>query len=87
MYPRVICTCGYPIGDKYHLYRALVADYLAEIGHSDIAPEFQGLDTTDGISYGHILDALGLKLPCCREKMLTQVTFREVLDDCLEEHQ
>ncbi len=62
-----------------------MADYYASLGKTKISPEFHGLITSENIKVGNILDDLGITQLCCRQMIMTEVTFKDIIDDSVGE--
>jgi DNA-directed RNA polymerase subunit N (RpoN/RPB10) len=76
MFPYIVCFCGKTIG---HLYAAYIAirGAMIKAARGDVAPEMYHLALSD-VETGEILDQLGLRLSCCRTRMMSQVTYKEL---------
>lgn len=80
MYPYVRCYCGRSIGDLYDIYTSIkLARYQEVYEKSDYVydPKTMALNTRIQVEMGDVLDALGLKMECCRARMITQIEFKD----------
>lgn len=85
MFPYVVCpSCGWCIGQIQPLFDAIREDAqkaaLAARGLNIDTVDHRMVASNDGVSVelGPILDQLGVRLECCRTKLITQVTFYSV---------
>jgi DNA-directed RNA polymerase subunit N (RpoN/RPB10) len=85
MFPYVVCpSCGWCIGQVTPLFEAMREEAQA----AALAARGLDIDTVNhnmvssndgvGIELGPILDRLGVRLECCRTKLITQVGFYTV---------
>ena len=73
MYPPIRCFCGRALGDYIALYESMVAMELKR--HPNVTPAKLRALVGQNTPIGHILDALGLRLECCRMHMITFARF------------
>jgi len=83
MYPFIVCACGRSLGDLYPAYLALKRrEYVKKCkdGNIDlnIDPAMLALMGTLNLDMSHVWKILGLHLPCCQGRMITQVEFKSV---------
>lgn len=82
MYVIVICPCGRSLGDIYDLYCAMRDDMYAaaykEIG-VEYDPTVVALMPVIEVPMESVLDALQLKLACCRTRILCAVEMKTYL--------
>lgn len=66
MYPNIVCFCGFPLGQLYDAFLAMLAKHREgkNIGHSPNEP------------IGYILDQLGITKTCCRTRIMTNMEFK-----------
>jgi DNA-directed RNA polymerase subunit N (RpoN/RPB10) len=79
MYPYIVCFCGREIGCLYEAYLEMCKDlYVSEFGDMVIDPALISLTQEFQINTGEILTSLGLKLECCRARIMTQEEFKKL---------
>lgn len=81
MYPVIVCSsCGRCLGDIYVLWMEMRKDELGRVFGNDyreIDPVFVSTMDIDA-PMEKILDALNLRMLCCRAILLSQIRFSEV---------
>lgn len=85
MFPYVVCpSCGWCIGQISPLFDAMRKDrYAAALKEKGIdvdTANHEMIQSNEGVSVelGDILDKLGVRMECCRVKLLTQVQFYSI---------
>ena len=70
MFPLILCTCGRSLGDIYEAYQVEKRNYVKHDYDVEMLVE-----SSDSVA--EVLDKFHLKLPCCRGKMMSQITFNK----------
>ena len=77
MYPWIRCLCGMPLGDLYDIFVAIkTARYVKILGNQEFDPYMLPITEAATVEMGDVLDAMGLRLDCCRGRMVGQVEFK-----------
>lgn len=81
MYPYITCTCGRSLGDLYDAFKVMRKKKIAAIAaekNPSIKPNMMIVGQDLQIDLNDDLNALGLKMDCCRMRMMSLVEFREL---------
>ena len=81
MYPYIVCTCGYPLGDIYTIFDIMRrAKYIQAYGefYNEIDPSILAITESIQVTLEDVFDQLNIDLICCRTRLLTQVTFDSI---------
>lgn len=77
MYPYIVCFCGRSLGDLYDAFKHLRhKKYLEKLG--GITPDMVSVTEIEDVNLKDELDSLGILMPCCRSRMISQVEFKTV---------
>lgn len=81
MFVPVVCmTCHMPINHLADIFSKMRKDHIAaEFKKTGISQHMSGFITTNDITFGSILDELGIKNLCCRITMMSTVSMEETI--------